>query len=1612
MPNYTLEYQLRIRNASTVSNPNGTADALTITSVAGGTNPYIAAAPNGDGQEIDPVTGQTRTGSYVVEVVDVATSTDSTGTVRVVTSQLEDAGFLQQLLGRRAYVEIRRDGGAWSSLIAGYVLAVRLISPVRYAITIGDTRRVEQTQPIFRGAALGTFATRGTFIGGPVTADFGPSKARGGWRFRLDQVGASNDWTATFLEGYAPTIGAPLTRDLSKLLDLEQFNRIISGYARPNPFFNSGASASDWAFGTLDEAGAISDGVVAYIGSSSTNATATGALLVDSSETHLDNPLEFGRLSLYWPACPYASGSTIYLSLTTADVRDECPLYLDEHPVDIVTAIWTAARIQYDPAGAWIATARAAIGANVRLALRFTQVPKIAEFIEEAICGPFGLAVRTNGSGDQELVVTRVGTTATPSLTIAAADLVSADPVVFDLDERTAINSITLTQTVFGVAPTNFGRQGGQPADGIVAAEISQTARYVDAALTTFAGRDITFRVPGMIHTAADFTPNPTDTLNAIGRNILPRFGRGSPVAEVQVLATAASAAVQVGDEVFVGAPHYPNRNYRIGESTVGARIMQVVRRTETPIGPHLRLIDSGINAQPVSPAATITIAASTANPYAIARFTITNAATINSGGVLGVEVEWGTGATPTSNGIVNRYLPGAVPTGAVDLPAVTGSGVQVQVRARTTQTGRRPSAWTAWQSVTLTAIPTPGAITVGTTTATSVAISWTNTSTVFPLFVYAYLGGSAPANWAPFLVTTLPPGSTSTVIRTLEAGTYQLALAYSTPTGPGPVRTASVTTSGAGTTATRPAGLAIIPLLDDATLPQGIALGLYPSDQTLDFVIERSTTSGSGFAELARVPGSSATYVDRLPRDGTTYYYRAKHALGGFVTSAATGEVSDIARGVPAEVLLPASVGVIVRVETTETSIHGTVTLLITDPQGRLTQVRFRNRTNGGAWSVWVVDTSPPYQLIGILPSSGFLDIEYEVSAFDVDGIERVVAGGIESFDAGTAADMASVVGTFGINGNFILAVSADTDTASIRVATSTISQPNLATTQGQTAINARNYSNTFAGPYEIGAIFYVSCLAYTAINGGGTESGLFEYQFQRGASGIICLATQSASSPTQVTSTVTATDPTGAAISGAQVQLVGLNGPSTGAATLASGAAATVWVSAPASWVWNRGTPLSGDSFATFKARRSATLTNETDDDTFTIVEQGRDTKPVISRARELSTSTATVAKVRVAVNVPDPYTASTATIRYSTQGLTGVSPADSSGNTVTTGTGNFASPETVNSFIDFDVPRPAVGQPAGMITFTATATGYAADTDPVAIAPVATTQSLLARARVTSTTATQVVVRVAVASPVALSPNTATIAYSETGVSGTSPASGQTVMPETSNSISEAAGSFVDFTITRPAIGAAPGRVTFSVTATDRVAAIDAVDVVPQERVGPSLRIVTTPSTSSFSLVITWDGTIAYDLDGVSQSVSGWTSPRTETITRNDYSEASKVAAFSVTKDSVTTSESVNILAKDITSASITIGTQSADDATNVYTFTWTGAGFPTGTTYDLQYRTVTTGGDVEEGYLTGQTSPVNVTSGYTIGVNPTYQMTVTALNSNTVLMTRSRSGTFLT
>jgi hypothetical protein len=59
-----IEHQLRIRNAT------DTADAIVITSIRGGTNPYISKAPTGDGSSVDPLTMESIIGEYAGQIAD------------------------------------------------------------------------------------------------------------------------------------------------------------------------------------------------------------------------------------------------------------------------------------------------------------------------------------------------------------------------------------------------------------------------------------------------------------------------------------------------------------------------------------------------------------------------------------------------------------------------------------------------------------------------------------------------------------------------------------------------------------------------------------------------------------------------------------------------------------------------------------------------------------------------------------------------------------------------------------------------------------------------------------------------------------------------------------------------------------------------------------------------------------------------------------------------------------------------------------------------------------------------------------------------------------------------------------------------------------------------------------------------------------------------------------------------------------------------------------------------------------------------------------------------------------------------------------------------------
>lgn len=878
-----LVYRLRIRNAA------DSADDLIVSSVRGGTNPYLGGPPSGDGQEVDPLTGEVRTGVYTVEVIDAVTGTSGGTSDRVFTAKLFDAEGRQKLLSRRTYVEISEtNGSSWSGLIAGYLLNYNLVSGLVWSVQIGDTRRIENTKIVFDGSSV-AFALRGCLFGGPIIGgSWGPVNDRGGWRFLVSSivvVGTNRRVNYEFVSGYRG-INDPRTNKLQDALGMAKDAETIPLVQKCTPYYSP--NVAPFAMPGFP-------GLVAYV-SGITGAVTEGRFTpaisanVFNQSTSIIIPLVTPRVfALLWPSAITTPtvGDIHSISLFSQVPTDDSPVYLDEHPVDVVTTLWTEAGIAFDATAA--AAVRTLLGDTLRVAMRITQSMTLLEFLNNQIFGPFGISARTNSSGDLELFSTRLKQSAIPTTIVTTDDLQGADETLFGNDESTVVSSVRLKTEVYYAYNPNADPtiQNSRPLDSVIVAP--NEVVVLNADVSTFSTREISYEMNGMIHDVSGLVADMNTMATSIAEEIFDRFGRGNPVGEFAVIrGSAGDTGTQIGEELYLEPVHLPNLNKRFGDDpAVGARIVQIVRRTETPSGPVFKYSDAGSDQQPVVPAAVITIAANADAPRFVAQFTVTNAAAINATAVLVTAVQWATGGSSPANGVqFARYVPGTTPTAAVQLPAVI-PGSKVWVRARTEQDGRRPSAWTAWTSVTLTAIPVVTGETFSGVRFRTAVITWTQTADLTD--VYVFQGTVAPADWTPYFVQTFPadtnfvqvdcppPGGTGTdyigAIQHRDVVTGKLG-----PMVTGAFQTVSIFT------VTDPPRLEIVnpqPGPFGGALPSGVVLRLFPVFPSMDLKIQRAPDASGvpgAWVDLATVRGSVETYIDYLPLDGALYWYQATH--------------------------------------------------------------------------------------------------------------------------------------------------------------------------------------------------------------------------------------------------------------------------------------------------------------------------------------------------------------------------------------------------------------------------------------------------------------------------------------------------------------------------------------------------------------------------------------------------------------------------------------------------------------------------------------------------------------------------------------------------------------
>jgi hypothetical protein len=957
----TVNYRLRIRNVADSS------DALVLTSVRGGTNPVVAEAPSGDGQELDPVNSTVRTGQYTFRFVDPVIPASSPPS-RVITSQLFDSAGRQLLLSRRAYIEQSTDGGStWLGLVAGYTMGYRLTDAITWEFSIGDTRRIEQTKQVFDGTST-TFAQRGCLFGGPINGGtWGPINDRGGWKFRVSNVIApiagqfSGQVGYQFVSGYKG-INDPVTTRWTDLTNgaaqsvVAMVNQAAQSYAVPSlpqvPVAAGYYGSIPPAWGAAGFPG-ITLRIAELVGGANNGlfiaGRVTGLGVNDVPEILLSQPNAPQTLTMYVPWPPGLSMPTVgdihTISCYTAVPSDASPVYLDLHPVDIVTGLYTDAGIPYDATAA--ANLKTLLGSTLRVAMRITSPQTLLDFLEQSVFGPFGFSARTNGAGVAQLFATRLKQSTLPTTTIGTNDLQDASGTVFDNEEQTVVSIVRFKSKIFwAYNPNTQTDTSSRPLDSVFASDSEVRVINNDPGVA-YSTQEVVYEIPGLIHDTAGLAQDMNAYTSAIALELFDRFGRGGPVCDALAVLAASDTGFQIGDEIYVEPAHFPNLNYRFGDNpSVVARIMQVLRRTETPAGPIVKVIDAGSDQQPVTPAATISIAANAQAPRSVAQFTITNAAAINTAATLVVAVQWATGAGSPTNGVdFARYGAGACPTAAIQLPAVT-PGSKVWARARTETPGLRPSAWTSWVSVTLTAVAVPTGLSFSPIYQNAALFNWTNANATDAIDVYVYQGGSPPADWTPYFVCTLQPGSTSCLVRNLNGPsiTYQGAVFHrDLLTGKiGAVLTGTFTTNSTPVaTSPTPLGMEILPTTQDASLQTGVVLALYPADPVYDILIQRAPDvagSPGTFTTIAQIGGDTQVFVDFLPNDGVKRWYKIAQVLSSSTLSAFVAPLSAVPGGCARIYVRPPFTNPTLQVVIAQISSVGSATtfsVTVLDPQG-----------------------------------------------------------------------------------------------------------------------------------------------------------------------------------------------------------------------------------------------------------------------------------------------------------------------------------------------------------------------------------------------------------------------------------------------------------------------------------------------------------------------------------------------------------------------------------------------------------------------------------------------------------------------------------------------------
>lgn len=749
-------------------------------------------APTVLGSIVRPREGRTEAQPWFFDVTDVSSS---------FTAQLADSSGRLDLLNRIIVCQRNTDGGSYSNIGVGRISDVFLNPDVAsYRVMVEDERVLERSQVIFNSSN-----TTHLYPPGPHAA-YGPYRpaSKGSFTVVLQDSGNAKLWKVVFYSQHPPMSDGAI--------------RAIEGDMEQSPFKSTAGNFKHLRFNY----GGTDYKVVSF-GDGGNADQASRSWLDGLRNSGINGPVNCWIAAASSAFTLQNNYSSAYLHMMSAPPSDGTPLHIGgvegQHPMQLVKDIYDGTysssppKIRYSTAAFKTGTTGLLTIAMPSVRFRITEPAIMSEWLEDNLYAPFMVVPFTDSSGRITPKSIRFpNSTSAITFTFTGANLTEHPSWVQPSREMVTVLQIEHTNEAPLIASVNSAERPQGGADYI---DSQLRVREVTHDRVTNLGRHTALVRAHGIHSGSpswgadggQFNPGigsvEVDRYeNHIRADIFNRFGDGPIMGTFASLTTG--EAVASGDFVKMTLATFPNP---AAGARSGTRVMQVLSRDITPMGPRFTYLDAGPSQQPTS-SPTITMSSNTNDPKHSVRATIGGVA---AGGRFKLEVAESSTQPAASS---TKWQPWE--TGTTNGTYTIGrrkSNTAYWGRVANTKPNRLSSPWVpSTIGKTTQSITGPSAFTASSVKGKTVLCTWTNGDANYRTCFHADTSTSATFSTANE-VTVLPPGANRFRIEGLTTGTkYLLGVRHRDDYGGYSTRrAASVTTTAASLTAPNMGKLALL---------------------------------------------------------------------------------------------------------------------------------------------------------------------------------------------------------------------------------------------------------------------------------------------------------------------------------------------------------------------------------------------------------------------------------------------------------------------------------------------------------------------------------------------------------------------------------------------------------------------------------------------------------------------------------------------------------------------------------------------------------------------------------------------------------------------------------